>query len=217
MTLLVKDEASILETNIRFHKEMGVDGIIVANNNSTDNTLQILHKLKDESIILEIINEQSNLYHQEIWVDRMIKLAIKKYKADWIINADADEFYYSKDLNLKESICKYPKLNAIKVESTFSFPIEVDNFYENSYFNINPIKNFEYKLYGINNEYLRYFSIDSVRTCPKVIHVSKEYIMNIKGNHDVVIKNKILGNNNDIVLYRYHNPNYKRYEEKAKR
>lgn len=218
MTLLVKDEEDIIGTNIRFHKEMGVDGFIVTNNNSTDNTLQILNKLKNEGLVLEIIDEKDETYKQEIWVDKMIRLAKHKYKADWVINADADEFYYSKDLNLKQSICKYPKINAIKVESTFSFPIDINNCLENPYFNTNPIKDFEYPLlYEGGNEYLRYFSIENTRTCPKVFHSTKGYIMNVKGNHDVIMKNKILANNNDIILYHYHIPNYKRYEAKAKR
>lgn len=36
ITLLVKDEEDILETNIRFHKAMGADGFIVTSHNSTD-------------------------------------------------------------------------------------------------------------------------------------------------------------------------------------
>lgn len=144
MTLLVKDEADIIETNIRFHKAMGVDGFIVTNNNSTDDTLEVLSRLKNEGLVLEIIDESDPTYQQEIWVDRMIKIAKKKYHATWVINADADEFYYSKDLNLKESIVKFPRLNAIKVESMFSFPEDIDNFFENPYFNTNPIKDFEY-------------------------------------------------------------------------
>ncbi len=218
MTLLVKDEADIIETNIRFHKAMGVDGFIVTNNNSTDDTLEILNRLKNEGLVLEIIDESDPTYQQEIWVDRMIKIAKKKYHATWVINADADEFYYSKDLNLKESIVKFPRLNAIKVESMFSFPEDIDNFFENPYFNTNPIKDFEYSyFYGGGNEYLKYFSINSVRTCPKVLHSTAGYIMNVKGNHSVKMKNLCLGNNVDIVLYHYHIPNYKRYEAKARR
>lgn len=133
--------------DIRFHKAMGVDGFIVTNNNSTDDTLEVLSRLKNEGLVLEIIDESDPTYQQEIWVDRMIKIAKKKYHATWVINADADEFYYSKDLNLKESIVKFPRLNAIKVESMFSFPEDIDNFFENPYFNTNPIKDFEYSYF----------------------------------------------------------------------
>jgi glycosyltransferase involved in cell wall biosynthesis len=44
MTLLVNNEADILEKHIRFHKAMGVDAFIVTDNNSTDGTIDILEK-----------------------------------------------------------------------------------------------------------------------------------------------------------------------------
>lgn len=217
MTLLVKDEEEIIEKHILFHKAMGVDGFIVTNNNSTDGTMTILKKLFDQGIILEIIDEPDETYQQDKWVDKMIRIAKNKYQADWVINSDADEFYYSKDLNLKKSISKYPKLNAIKVESTFSFPTEEDMFFNNPYFNSNPIKDFEFSLLGRNDDIIRYFSLESIRTCPKVLHATKGYVMNVKGNHDVIMKEKILGNCSDIVLYHYHIANYRRYEDKARR
>lgn len=46
MTLLVKDEADMLEENLLFHHSMGVDGFIVTDNNSTDRTPEIIRKYK---------------------------------------------------------------------------------------------------------------------------------------------------------------------------
>ena len=51
MTLLVKNEEEIIETNIRYHIAMGVDGVIVTDNGSTDKTVEILEKLKEEGYI----------------------------------------------------------------------------------------------------------------------------------------------------------------------
>ena len=42
MTLLVKNEEAMLERNLHFHKQMGVDGFIVTDNNSSDGTMRIL-------------------------------------------------------------------------------------------------------------------------------------------------------------------------------
>lgn len=39
-----------------------------------------------------------------MWCHRMILLAKNKYKADWIISADADEFWFDVSGNLKNSI-----------------------------------------------------------------------------------------------------------------
>jgi len=38
MTILVKDEADIIEANIRTHASLGVDAFVVMDNNSTDGT-----------------------------------------------------------------------------------------------------------------------------------------------------------------------------------
>ena len=46
MTILVKDEADIIEANIRTHAKLGVDAFAVMDNNSSDGTREILEKLK---------------------------------------------------------------------------------------------------------------------------------------------------------------------------
>ncbi|MDD7304507.1 MAG: glycosyltransferase family 2 protein [Bacteroidaceae bacterium] len=94
MTLLVKDEEDILEQNLLFHHSMGVDAFIVTDNNSSDGTLGIIDKYEKKGWIVEVIRETACDYSQKKWVDRMVMLAIRKYAADWVINADADEFWY---------------------------------------------------------------------------------------------------------------------------
>lgn len=217
MTIVLKNEEEIIEQNIRFHYAMGVDGFIVTNHNSTDNSVEILEKLKKEGLVLEIINENGLEHRHSIWVHRMIKIAKNKYNADWVINADADEFYYSNDLNLKISILKYPKINVYKVESTFSFAIETENFLENPYFLKNPLKTFEEDSLEISNLIKNKYTIEGARSCPKVIHKTNGYLKIIDGNHMVSMRNAVVAPCNDIVLYHYNIPSFKRYEDKAKR
>ncbi|WP_290381647.1 glycosyltransferase family 2 protein, partial [Bacteroides acidifaciens] len=40
----VKDEEDIIESNIKFHMSLGIDGILVTDNGSTDSTMEILKK-----------------------------------------------------------------------------------------------------------------------------------------------------------------------------
>ena len=47
MTLLVKNEEELLEQNLIFHKQMGVDGFIVTDNNSTDHTPDVFLDLDE--------------------------------------------------------------------------------------------------------------------------------------------------------------------------
>ena len=203
MTLLVKDEEEILEKNIRFHKEMGVDGFIVTSHNSKDKTDEILEKLKEEGIVLEIIYEKDPAYHQVKFVDRMIKIAKRKYKADWIINADADEFYYSKSLNLKNEIYTAQKAgcNVIDVESTRIFPEDNSDYLNNYYFVKNPFQEFEIEMLGLNNNILKHYA--GLYCCPKVIHRAKGYRKIEMGNHDIKMFGKKRVTSSNIVLYHF--------------
>ncbi len=94
MTLLVKNEEDMLEQNLLFHRSMGVDAFIITDNNSTDRTPDIIWKYRQKGWVVESISETSTDYNQKKWVNRMIELAITKHHANWIINADADEFWY---------------------------------------------------------------------------------------------------------------------------
>lgn len=216
MTLMVKDEEEIIEKNIRFHHAMGVDGFIVTSHNSTDNTNPILEKLKKEGLVLEIIKKSTPEYDQKNWVWDMIDIAHKKYHADWIINADADEFYYSKSLNLKKSIHDGSdgKANVLWVDSLFLYPDDRDDFLTCPYFITRPFQKFEAENLGIaqNPDYAMFIGSQN---CTKVIHSAKGNPHPCEGNHICDIKNKVCIQSADINLYHYHVKNYRGYEEKA--
>lgn len=218
ITLLVKDEEDILETNIRFHKAMGADGFIVTSHNSTDRTNEILEKLKQEGIILEIIYETDPAYNKVMFVDRMIKIAKRKYKADWIINADADEFYYSKDLNLKKSIIKYKKtnVNVLKVDSTFYYPDNREDFLRSPYFVTRPFLKYVAEKLDITNK-PEFKGFIGSNGCTKVIHKTKGYKRIVIGNHDIKMRYKVCVEPADIVLYHYTIRNYNESIKKVKR
>ena len=42
MVILVKNEEDIIEKNIKFHSKMGIDNFVIMDNNSDDNTRDIL-------------------------------------------------------------------------------------------------------------------------------------------------------------------------------
>lgn len=103
MTLLVKNEAELLEANLRFHRAMGVDAFIITDNNSTDSTPEIIARYAEMGWVVAHIRETDTGYQQKKWVDRMVLLA-RKHGADWVINADADEFWYAASGNLKAQL-----------------------------------------------------------------------------------------------------------------
>lgn len=107
MTLLVRDEQDIIRENIEFHLAQGVDFIIATDNRSVDETTNILKEYEARGL-LHYIYEGSDNYNQHAWVTRMARMAYLDYGADWVINNDADEFWWPVELDLKETFKRIP-------------------------------------------------------------------------------------------------------------
>ncbi|MBS4061448.1 MAG: glycosyltransferase family 2 protein [Bacteroidetes bacterium] len=109
MTLLVRDEEDILHQNILYHLEQGVDFFIVTDNLSTDSSPDIIKKFESQGLAY-LINESDDTYSQAVWVTKMAQLAKIKFEADWVINNDADEFWWPSDKNIKTALAKIPEI-----------------------------------------------------------------------------------------------------------
>jgi hypothetical protein len=102
MTLLVRDEEDVLRANIDFHHAQGVDFFIITDNKSEDSTPAIIHEYERRGIAKYIFEGDDN-YNQSAWVTRMARLAATDYAADWVINNDADEFWWPREGNLRST------------------------------------------------------------------------------------------------------------------
>ena len=192
MTLLVKNEEQMLERNLIFHKQMGVDAFIVTDNNSTDSTPQIIDEYRKRGWIIDVINETATNYEQKEWVDRMIWRAKTEFKADWIINADADEFWYSPTGNLKSEL-KITHANVLNVEMRSIYPEEGKPFWEWAQ-TVKPITDFQ--KYNLSK-----YSIFEKQN-PKVIHRTSGYLQISMGNHKVKMFPQKTADSN-IFVYHY--------------
>ncbi len=101
MTLLVRNEEDILAYNLEYHLAKGVDFVIATDNLSTDGTIDILHEYQKLKV-LHIIHEHEDTYSQHKWVTRMARMASTEYQADWVINNDADEFWWLDETSIKD-------------------------------------------------------------------------------------------------------------------
>ena len=107
MTLLVRDEEDIVAANIDYHLARGVDFVIATDNRSVDRTPSILERYRAQGK-LHYIFEPRDDYDQRAWVTSMARMAFTQYSADWVINNDADEFWWPSDGDLKQAFARLP-------------------------------------------------------------------------------------------------------------
>lgn len=194
MTLLVKDEEDILEANLLFHKAMGVDCFIVTDNNSTDRTPDIIRKYQEKGWIVEVIEEKATDYAQKEWVDRMVWKAKETYKADWIINADADELWYAPSGNLKTEL-KETRANVLNCRMKDVYPEEEKPFWMwDKIIGAAPRPGqYDLSLYSI---------FGAGKHNKKVLHRAAGYLQISMGNHKVTMFPQKTADS-DIRIYHY--------------
>ncbi len=120
MTLLVRDEEDALRPNIEFHRQQGVDFFIITDNKSEDSTPDIA-KEYEAAGLAHYIYEGDDDYNQSAWVTRMARLAADEFEADWVINNDADEFWWPRQGNLKSTFAKVAENENIIVGQRHDF------------------------------------------------------------------------------------------------
>jgi hypothetical protein len=107
MTLFVRNEEDILEANLDYHLEQGVDFVIATDNRSEDGTREILERYAREGHV-RVLSEERDDYRQPEGMTRMARMAAEEHGADWVINNDADEFWWPNPAPLKEVFAAIP-------------------------------------------------------------------------------------------------------------
>ena len=108
LTLLVRDETDILDAHLAFHLNAGVDVVIATDHRSTDGTTELLQAYAREGYV-HLIRREDERIRQSEWVTHMAQLAATELKADWVINSDADEFWWPRELSLKDVLAAVPE------------------------------------------------------------------------------------------------------------
>jgi hypothetical protein len=107
MTLMVRDEVDIVDAQIAFHLNAGVDFVIATDHASQDGTTEILESYARAGY-LQLLHESGEIFRQAEWATRMARLAATERNADWVILSDADEFWWPRGGNLKEVLAAVP-------------------------------------------------------------------------------------------------------------
>jgi hypothetical protein len=106
-TLLVRDEADIVDTQIAYHLNAGVDFVIATDHESRDGTTEILESYARDGHLHRIPVSGEML--DGPWRTHMARLAATEHSADWVINTDADEFWMSRGGTLKDVLAAVPE------------------------------------------------------------------------------------------------------------
>lgn len=202
LTLLVRDEEDIIRENILFHLNHGVDFIIATDNKSVDSTPEILKEFEKQGV-LEYIFEPADDYSQWKWVTRMARLAATKYHADWVINADADEFWFPHQGSLKDALAKIPK------------DISVVGVKRNNFVTVNR----KHKHFYMDMLYREKVSLNSMdEPLPgKVCHRAFKNVVVRQGNHYIAQpENLQVANKSEIEILHFPVRSFPQFENKIK-
>jgi hypothetical protein len=107
LTLLVRDEADIVEPTLLHHLELGVAHVVATDHRSTDGTTEILRRFEDDGV-LTLVREESEQLRQSDWVTRMARFAATELQAEWVMHADADELWWPRDGSLADVLGAVP-------------------------------------------------------------------------------------------------------------
>lgn len=117
---MVRDEVDVIAAMVEHHLAQGVDLLIVTDNGSVDGTTEILQTYADLGVV-DLHHDPVHRKQQHALSTKMARRARTEYAADWVINADADEFWVpcDKGLTLRSALESTPlSLNAFPVPVT---------------------------------------------------------------------------------------------------
>jgi hypothetical protein len=170
MTLVARDEADIVDTHLRYHLESGVDFVVASDHRSTDGTTDILREY-ERAGHLRLIRRDEAGFAQSTWVTEMARIAAVDHGADWVVNSDADEFWWPRSGSLREVLAAVsPGFGAVRgIWRNFVLrPESVGPFYERMTIRRRPSPDLA----------------DPYAAHVKVAHRADPNVLVVQGNHD---------------------------------
>ncbi len=124
---MVKNEEDIIESFIRYNLNV-LDEMIILDNGSTDNTINILNNLKAEDLPLSILFDENRYYNQDEKMTKLLYQAFDDYNADIVCVLDADEFISSDNQNPREILQNIDLNKYYQVKWLTYVPTEHDDY-----------------------------------------------------------------------------------------
>ena len=106
-TLVVRDEVDIVEDQITYHLNAGIDFVIATDHGSQDGTTDVLEAFARQGYLHRLPGE-GPVVRETPWRTAMARLAATTYDADWVMAADADEFWVPRAGSIKDVLAAVP-------------------------------------------------------------------------------------------------------------
>lgn len=107
MTLVVRDEADVIDAQLAFHLNAGVDLVLATDHLSSDGTTEILEGYARDGYV-RLFRESERWNRQGRWTTRMARLAATEHGVDWVLLSDGDEFWWPRGGSLKDVLGAIP-------------------------------------------------------------------------------------------------------------
>jgi Glycosyl transferase family 2 len=111
MTLLVRDEADVIDAHLAYHLAAGVDLVIATDHRSSDGTTEVLESYAREGFV-RLVRRDDERIEQSAWMTQMAREAAEQ-GADWVLNSDADEFWWPAAPSLKDALAAVPPTHGV--------------------------------------------------------------------------------------------------------
>jgi Glycosyl transferase family 2 len=108
LALRTRDQAELVDANVSFHLNVGIDFVIATDHRSEDGTFDILRAYEREGC-LRLIREDGEWVRGSEWRTRMARLAALEHGADWVLHGDGDEFWWPRAGSLKAVLETIPE------------------------------------------------------------------------------------------------------------
>ena len=106
MLLVARDDADVVDAQIAFHLSLGVEYVFATDHASTDGTADVLESYRRDGVLRRVT--ESGEPRDSSWRAAMAELAIDE-GADWILDAEVDEFWMPRAENFREVLAAMPK------------------------------------------------------------------------------------------------------------
>jgi Glycosyl transferase family 2 len=110
---LVRSEADIIAVSLRYHLQLGLDGVFVLDNASSDGTDKILERLAQADDRIRWSRHEGEFQQAELTTGLAREAA--RAGADWIVPFDADEFWYAPCRTFREVLAS-SKAGALRAQ-----------------------------------------------------------------------------------------------------